>query len=209
PKDKIANLTNKIIALELQQVAQTQGASGTDSTLIANMAQALVKTIADSVGDINLEMWVGKKDYLLYQIKMDKVIDLSKVASSIASGMGLPASETNPNGQVELKFTMTNANFNKPVSVQVPENPQRIETVLLPSANQPPPVTNNLLEDDMRQLMTTANIIYTKNNNSFALICKNNALNGSMPTYGSQLVTIIRDVIKKGGKNIVCSSSIN
>ena len=52
-KQELEDLFSKIILLETQ------------SALTQNMAQAIAKTFIDSMGDINMELWIGKKDYLL------------------------------------------------------------------------------------------------------------------------------------------------
>jgi hypothetical protein len=99
-KDKIKDLITKIMALESQEAAklQPQGSKSDGSVaLVQSMVQSLVGSMVDSVGDINMEIWIGKKDYLLYEVKMDKAIDLSKI-------LGALGVTTNVDLKIDLKI---------------------------------------------------------------------------------------------------------
>jgi hypothetical protein len=161
-------------------------------------------TFVDSIDDINMEIWVGKSDFMLYQVNFDKSIDLGKVAEA---AFGAPV--TSVNGMnLQIKLNMINSNFNKPITVQAPTSSQKIEEVLLPLLNTPKVsdsfATKNI-KSDMTAISSTAGLLFT-NAKSYATLCKAGALNGSVPTYGQSLITSVRDMIKQGAKNISCLS---
>jgi hypothetical protein len=205
-KNKLKDLIAKIIALEIQFASQNN--PGTNSGALAtNMVQAVVNTFVDSIGDINMEIWVGKSDFMLYQVNLDKSIDLGKVAEA-ALGY-VPEPEPGVDGmQLSIKLNMINSNFNKAINVQVPASSQKIEEVLLPLINTPTanasPATKQI-KSDMTAISSTAGLLFNTSK-SYATLCKAGALNGSVPTYGPSLITSVRDMIKQGAKNISCLS---
>lgn len=80
------------------------------------------------IGDITAELWIGKKDSLLYKIKGEKEIDLSKFAKSAK-------------GKVIVKFDIDFSNFNQPVKIEAPGEYKTLEEIFetfLPSL-QPSP----------------------------------------------------------------------
>ena len=201
-KDKLADLFNKLMTLEMQQASQSEGNNATgasNSALVQNMAQAVVKTFVDSVGDINMEIWVGKKDYMLYQVKMDKLVDLGKLLQSYA---GSAISISGANTQIEAKFSMTNSNFNKPITVQAPAGAQKIEDVLLPL------IKIQAINSDMDEIGWDAQNLFFANK-SYSLLCKSGFLNGSQKTsYGLDFIKKVNDIVKQGGKNPICFAGV-
>lgn len=190
-KDKLEDLLNKAIALGLSSSSNSQVSSTTNSSssLIENMAQAFVKTCVDAIGDINLEVWIGKKDYMLYQDKIDQLIDSNKI-------------EPNTNVQAEVKIDMVNSNFNKPIVVQAPANAQKIEDIVLPL------LKTQKIDSDMNQIGSIAFSYSTKNfpKVNYSSLCYNGLLNGYLSTYGSQLISLNNDIVSQGAKKPVCFS---
>ncbi|MCX6718295.1 MAG: hypothetical protein NTY81_01680 [Candidatus Staskawiczbacteria bacterium] len=179
-KEKLQDLITKIIVLAIGE-----NAGNSNLTAYKNIIDGNVKTMTDSLGDINMEIWIGKKDYMLYQVKLDKTIDLGK-----------------NNMQLEVKLNITNSNFNKPISVQVPPNAQKLEEFALPLMK----LQN--INNDINQIGFDAEMLYSSNK-SYSLVCKNGFLNGSKTTsYGLEFISIANDIIKQGGKNPVCFSGI-
>jgi len=183
-KDKLKDYITKVMALETQQQAAQGGSTAANQDMVQAIIQSFVSSTIDSIGDVNVEMWIGKKDYMLYQAKIDKVVDISKM-------IGFDSS-------VEIKFDNISSDFNKPITVQAPTNTQKIETVLLPL------LKIQQINSDMNKIGLAADDIFTANSSYYA-VCKNGFLNGSKTTsYGITFVTSVKDLLKNGEKNPVC-----
>jgi len=199
-KEKLQDLITKLIALGLQQettatTPATSTAGVASSSLATNLVQAYAKTFTDALGDISIETWIGKSDYMLYQVKIDKAIDLSKILGG-ATGT-----------QAEVKFSMTNSNFNKPITIQAPAGSQKIENVILPLLKTTSSTTTSQgISADMQKIASDAEALFARNQ-SYALLCKSNALNGAVPIVGADLINSVRNIIKQGAKNISCLSN--
>jgi len=188
-KDKLKDLITKII---ISSSATDTSKSG---TAYKNIIEAAVKTATDSLGDINMELWIGKRDYMLHQVKLDKTIDLGAIAKSYYG----EADSADINPQLEIKFNLTNSSFNEPITVQAPTGAQKIEEILLPL------VKIQKIQADMSQIMVSAAILNSENNNSYTSLCKSGFLNGSKKTsYGLDFISAVNDIIKQGAKNPIC-----
>lgn len=199
-KAKIEDLFSKIVMLEIQQSLNLQTQNGqtidANSALVQNMAQAAVKTFVDAIGDVNMEVWIGKNDSMLYQVKLDKTIDASKIPEALGITMA------NTNLLLEVKFDVTNSNFNKPIIVQAPEGAQKVEDVISLGSKA------SQVELDMNKLGFTAQSIFNTYK-SYSLLCKNGFLNGSRKTsYGLQFISVANDLIKQGAKNPICFANL-
>jgi len=131
-------LLNNIITLEMQ-------------------SQAFVNTFVQTIGDINVEMWIGKKDYLLYQAKIDKTIDLSKAVPGVNTVLG-------------VKITLNNSDFNKPIIIQEPVfeegSVQKLEDVMSPR------IKMQKVNLDLGQIREIALFLFNTNNNYSSLCTK-------------------------------------
>ncbi|MCX6741279.1 MAG: hypothetical protein NTY61_02685 [Candidatus Parcubacteria bacterium] len=193
-KDKIKDVVGKIISLQAQQLSQTQAnqTTGNSAALMQTVAQSFVNSFSDAMGNVNVEVWIGKKDFLLYQIKVDKVVDLSKISSTVTM-------------QSEIKLNMTNSDFNKPVVIQEPQNSQKIEEVILPL------IKAQKINSDMIQIGSAAQNAYnaTGRDAGYYLVCKNGLLNGSKKTfYGEIFIGAVNYLIKQGAKNPSCFAGL-
>jgi hypothetical protein len=186
-KEKLKDLISKILALRLQESGE--GTTGSSNLLIQNMAGAFLGSFLDSIGGINVETWIGKSDFMLYQVKVNKVIDLSKV-------LGVSDSST-----INISFSETNSNFNKAITVQVPGNAQKIEEVVLPL------LKTQKIKSDMNQIGTTAQTVFTEKN-SYSSVCYRGLLNGYLATYGKDLVDLNNDLIQQGATKPLCLSGV-
>jgi hypothetical protein len=194
-KEKMKDLAGKIIDLVLKESASlpasgtTDAASGASASLFAqNMVKSFADSFVDTIGDINMEMWIGKKDYMLYGYHLEKSIDVNKF---------YPGADTS----VALKFNMTNSDFNKPASIQEPADTQRIETVLLPI------IKEQKVESDLGELDFTAQSLFYASQSYYSL-CRGGLLNGYLATYGKTLINLNNDIISQGAKKPVCFSGV-
>jgi hypothetical protein len=178
-KEKFKDLVNTILTSE------TQGATNSFVPLIQNMIASFTAGLsADQLGDTNIEMWIGKKDYLLYEAKIDEVINPS-----------------NANTQFEIKFDMSNSNFNKSISVQAPANAQKIEDVFLPLLKV------QKIKSDMQQIASSSALLF-QTSKSYSSLCYKGLLNGYLTTYGTDLVNLNNDIISQGAQKPLCLSGV-
>lgn len=63
----------------------------------------------EKIGGIDIEVWIGKKDKLLYKAKIEKEIDASKL-------------EKSAKGKMIIKFNVEFSNFNEPITIEEPKN---------------------------------------------------------------------------------------
>ncbi|MBZ9578493.1 hypothetical protein KJA14_01440 [Patescibacteria group bacterium] len=73
----------------------------------------------EKVGEITAELWIGKKDNLLYKIKGEKEIDLAEIN---------PGTE----GKIIIKIDMDFSDFNQPLIIEAPEEFKTIEEIFSP-----------------------------------------------------------------------------
>jgi len=85
--------------------------------------------LLNNIGEISAELLIGKNDYFLYGLKIEKNIDLSK----FDFGQNL----------LDIYFEINNSKFNQPVNIEMPVNYKTFEEVFLPLITS---VFKNLME---------------------------------------------------------------
>ncbi len=143
----------------------------------------------EKVGEIRGEVWIGKKDYLLYRVKGKKDIDLSKLSEE--------------GGSISIGLNLEYSEFNKPVKIEPPSEYKGINEVLSPFFRnffQKPilPGKDVKIKADISQARTLAEMIYFEEN-SYKNLCRNYTLNGSASNYGKQLADIEKDIQSQQG----------
>jgi hypothetical protein len=90
------------------------------------------------VGNIDGEVWIGKKDYLLYKVKVEKEIDLSKLEEQKREGVLQPPPSVQPTSRetftigLEIDFS----NFDKPVTIEAPKESIDMMEIIEPILDQ-------------------------------------------------------------------------
>jgi len=184
-KEKIKNLINKIMDLGLQEASklETKDAS---ATMVQDIVKSVVGSLVDSVGDVNIDMWIGKKDNMLYQYKVDKTIDLTQTFGSATSFV--------------IKVAGNNSNFNTPVAITTPEGSQKMEEIILP-----------LLKDDkvgskLNQIGFDAKALFD-DVGSYSSLCNRGLVNGYLDKYGTDLVAMHTEIVNLGAAKPACFSN--
>jgi len=77
----------------------------------------------EKVGPLKAEVWVGQKDYYLYQVKVDKEVDLSRLSQS--TEVSSPVE-----GNLLVLLEMNFSDFNKPISIEEPQDYQSITKLI-------------------------------------------------------------------------------
>lgn len=100
------------------------------------------------VGDIEGDVWIGKKDSLLYRAKIEKSIDLNRIDQYAKGKM---------NFDLEFNFS----SFDKPVKIEAPANFKTLEQILKPILDQ---ITKRqayeVVVNDMRTVSSFAEYFY-------------------------------------------------
>lgn len=158
-----------------------------DSGISQEMVSAFADSIINTIGDINLEIWIGKKDYMLYKYSIDKVIDVSKIQPGV-------------NMLIEIKLNATNSNFDQPISVQAPEGAQKIEEIFAPLFKK------QKIASDIMQISSGASQAFLLNKN-YRTVCRNGFVNAPKGVpYSQSLVVAVKDLMAQGAKNPICFS---
>lgn len=147
-----------------------------DQTLIPqvkNMYVNMIDTLFDNIGDINMELWVGKKDYLPHGIKIDKTINLNSLIPGLDAILA-------------FKFNAVNSNFNKTVAVQAPQQWQKAENVILPAMD------SYIIKSDLSSI---GNLAMTNSANDFSNLCYGKLLNGYRTADGTELVRLNNEIM--------------
>ena len=126
----------------------------------AQELQDTEKAITDSfknLGEISGEIWVGKKDNLIYRIKIDKEIDFRKLDPTMS-------------GAANINLAVNFSKYGKVVNIEEPKDAQDLGDILTSiigasligaQTNQ----TNAYIKSDLMQMMSAAETIYSENGN--------------------------------------------
>ena len=148
------------------------------------------------VGDVDGEVWIGKKDYLLYKVKMDKEINLNVF-------------DENSKGKLIFKFDTDISNFDKPISIEEPKESKPLEDILLEIANG---LMDVRIKNSLSEVPWDASDL-NHGYHSFENLCTEpptSTLNEKAPSYtGSSLSRIKKEITNfQGGKlDLVCLDS--
>lgn len=139
----------------------------------------------DKIGVINVEIWIGSKDKLLHQYKVNKSLNLSQIA-------GLPTS-------IDFVMQGTNSEFNKTLTIQLPENSQLLEEVVVPY------IKEQKIINDLKQISFYANSLM-QNSENYYYFCNKGLLNGYLKDFGDELVNLHKNLEINTGNKPVCYS---
>ena len=197
-KEKLESLVAKMITSAMQAQKTDNALAG--SALSENVAQGVAKTFIDAIGDVSMEVWIGKKDFMLYEAKLDKKIDLSKILQ--ASGMPADNIISAVASGAEIKFDVVNSDFGKAVVINEPAGAQKIEDIMLPV------IKNQKIKSDLSQLGILAQSMFVANKSYYSL-CSKTLINGAEKTLGNFLATIGNDISAQGATKLICLSGVS
>ncbi len=109
----------KQVGPELYEILSSYSLDAYDTSFNKEEFEKSIDELFDKVGEITFEIWIGKKDNLLYRIKIEKEIDTSKT-------------EEGTQGKVTIRFNLELSNFDKPVTIETPENFVEMKDIMQP-----------------------------------------------------------------------------
>lgn len=157
----------------------------------------------EKVGELSGELWIGKKDYLLYRFRGEKTFDLSQFKEG-------------EKGTILIKLDIDLSKFNQPVKIEVPGEYKNLEEILggmfgeygeyLGEAQAR--AKDARIIADVYQLRTMAELMYS-DKNSYKSLCSNFSLNENAPNYGADLAELENDIKETQGGvvDLSCYSS--
>jgi len=188
-KEKMKEFLKQAFQIALSQ--NQNNASEQTQAIAINLVEASINSIADIIGDINTEMWIGKRDYMLYQAKMNRTIDL-----------GLLSENPFPANQIVIDYNLINSNFGKPIVITEPESSQKVEDVLIPI------IKMQQIKSIMSQISVVASQIFTTNK-SYVALCKNKFVSAPSGAYYSEMfINAIKNIMDHGATNPACFARI-
>lgn len=185
-KEKFKKVMNKAIEL-------SSGAGANDFTNA--MAGALVDEFLEKVGEVGMEIWVGKNDYMLYQARLDKMIEMSQFQKDLS-------------GQIKAYINFENYDFNVPVEITEPEGATPLEDILVPfmGGQLLGASKNSKIETSLLEIPNIAETIFNLDD-SYSSLCNRGLLNGYQETNGDNLIAINNEIIKEKGSKPACYAS--
>ena len=119
--EETAKLIGKMFETAIQQeLGKNQtGFQGLGTDFMVGAIKNALNEFFDKVGEITFEFWIGKKDKLLYDAKINKEIDVSKF-------------DIGTKGKVLIKAEVKYSKFNQPIAVEAPKEFKSLEEILIP-----------------------------------------------------------------------------
>lgn len=155
---------------EEMKLIPTEQSQGIGLAMVSSAIKGMMGKIFTAVGEIDFDLWVGKKDLLVYKATMGKTIDLAALFKSLygSSDMGLPS------GNISINFDTSFSNFNKPVQVVAPESYVNLEEVVAEAMQRYQILSDDAsIAGDMMDIQLAADTIYLNNKSYYNLSCKN------------------------------------
>ena len=188
----ILSLNNKGIEKAILLFDVIKG-NNLESAALANCVEQeefneVVDKIFKEGNKLNIEIWVGKEDYLLYRVKFEKKM----LAGSISD-------EGADDGKIAINFDLRMSKFNKPVKIEVPENLSDLRSIVYGIENERKQresrTRDYIIKSDLSELRMTAELYSMNHNNFYSGFC-NSADAGRL-----------KSEINKNGKIVVCNDS--
>jgi hypothetical protein len=121
-KTELKKIIPEIVKISMESNLGSEYLSGLEKEKTLEEASNNINEFFDKIGDINFEVWVGKKDKLLYRLKTEKEIDISKFYDEESLDQGLK-------GSINIKLELNFSDFNKEVKIEAPKEFKSINEV--------------------------------------------------------------------------------
>jgi hypothetical protein len=160
--------------------------SGITPTFDIEKIKKEMEEILKNFGEIKGELWIGKKDYLLYKFTLETQAELELAKEKV---------------NLSIKFASENSEFNQPVKVTPPSEYKDFSEILgyfLGGYGKFLGQSYSRVKDvkiisNLTHAATIAEMIYLKEN-SYRSLCQNFTFNDKHSTFGTPLSTIERNI---------------
>ncbi|MBC7074029.1 hypothetical protein H5T58_01420 [Candidatus Parcubacteria bacterium] len=133
---------------------------GNEQANLSNFKKEITDLLA-KIGEINIDVFIGKKDYLLYKFTLEKTINFAQIDPQI-------------NVTAEIKFNGENSSFGKTFTIQAPKEAKDLAEVLTPILVQLEEIEKKTQNSEIMrigdQIQIFAEGIYTKEK-SYEKLC--------------------------------------
>ena len=188
PDEKINNVDayHYILKVDKDNVKKfiSDSMAAQENAMAASFASEIINGILEQMGDLNFDVWIGKKDNMLYSLRFEKIF-----------AIGIPEKE------VSVYIKADNSNFNTPVIIEEPIDSQKIEFVILPILQK------EKIRKSLWQIASVAGDTYDANK-SYSKLCNRGLLNGYLENHGNSLLAFNSDIISSGGGKPACFAGV-
>jgi hypothetical protein len=133
---------------------------GAESDYSLAMAEGFVSTFFEKVGEVKADIWIGKKDLLVYKFNFEKAIDLKQVVETVA-------------GDLSVGLNLEMSDHNKPVVVAIPSGVKSVEEVYGPVIKKVESnAKNDKIQSDINRIRTLSETIFSAKKSYSSLSCK-------------------------------------
>lgn len=161
--------------------------------------QSGINEFLNKINGVSAEIWIGKKDGYIYKIKLDKEIDLAKLAE-IAGQNNYSTSAGK--SSVKLNIDINYSKFNQPVVIEAPVKSTPIEEVLIPLIEAS--IKDSAIESNLSYITSQMYNYFYQKKTYYGITCKNSTIN----SYCAEIKKITgKDPIIRGSKNYYCAYS--
>ena len=110
-KDELVKVVPEFIEIVMENDISSEEMSEEDKQKLTDEAIDSFEILLNKIGDINYEVWIGKKDKQFYQFKMNKNIDIYELYGGLSD----------VEGDLDFSLKMNFSEFNKEINIQSPE----------------------------------------------------------------------------------------
>lgn len=121
-KTELREIIPEVIKISMENSLGSEYLSELEKEKTLEEASNSINEFLDKIGDINFEVWIGKKDKLLYRLKAEKEIDISKFYDEKSLGQELE-------GSMNIKLELNFSDFNQEMNIEAPKEFKSINEV--------------------------------------------------------------------------------
>ena len=113
-KTELREVIPEVLKISMENSLGSEYLSELEKEKTLEEASDSINEFLDKIGDINFEVWIGKKDKLLYRLKAEKEIDISELYDEESLAQELE-------GSINIKLELNFSDFNQEMNIEAPE----------------------------------------------------------------------------------------
>lgn len=146
---KLSEVVGKIISASMD-------ANNANSPIAVGAVKGALIEMLNNIGEINIDVFIGKKDNYIYRTKLDKRINLSAISPMI-------------DGILDVKLEVNNTKFGQPVNIVAPAPSKKMEDVF-------PEMKNSKIKSGMINIQSDISEVWVADKSYKNATCQNNLL---------------------------------